>query len=139
MSFDEKSTWIMAVLAAVVPGAYLVAVLGQARNMPVAEIDYVPMMLTAIGVAIVLAVVAHIVVAIASPKEADKRDERDTSINRYGEKVGSDVLYVGVLVALGLAMARLEYFWIANAIYVAFVLSGLTSSAVKMVAYRRGF
>jgi len=121
MSFDEKSTWIMAVLAAVVPGAYLVAVLGQARNvavlgqarnMPVAE--------------------------IASPKEDDKRDERDTS-QSVRRKVGSDVLYVGVLVALGLAMARLEYFWIANAIYVAFVLSGLTSSAVKIVAYRRGF
>ena len=112
MSFDEKSTWIMAVLAAVVPGAYLVAVLGQARNVPVAE--------------------------IASPKEDDKRDERDTS-QSVRRKVGSDVLYVGVLVALGLAMARVEYFWIAHAIFVAFVLSGLTTSAVKIVAYRRGF
>jgi len=139
MSFDEKGTWIYAVLVVVVPGAYGVAILGQAGNTPVAQIDYVPMMLTAIGVTIVLAIVAHILVAIGSPKEADKRDERDTSIDRHGELVGSYVLYVGVLIALGLVMARAEYFWIAHAIFVAFVLSGLTTSAVKIVAYRRGF
>ncbi|MBA3236516.1 MAG: hypothetical protein H0T59_11105 [Chloroflexi bacterium] len=113
MSFDEKGTWILAVLAVVVPGAYGVAILAQARNTQLAQIDYVPMMLTAIGVTIVLAIVAHILVAIGSPKEADKRDERDTSIDRHGELVGSYVLYVGVLVALGLVMARVEYFWIA--------------------------
>lgn len=78
-----------------------------------AQIDYVPMMLTAIGVTIVLAIVANILVAIGSPTEADKRDERDTSIDRHGELV-------------------------AHAIFVAFVLSGLTTSAVKIVAYRRG-
>ena len=139
MSFDEKSTWILGMLAVVVPGAYILAIVGQARNTPVAQIDYVPMMLTAIGVTIVLAIVAHILVAIGSPTEADKRDERDTSIYRHGELVGSYVLYVGVLVALGLVMIRVEYFWIAHAIFVAFVLSGLTTSAVKIVAYRRGF
>jgi uncharacterized BrkB/YihY/UPF0761 family membrane protein len=96
-------------------------------------------MLLTIGVAIALAIVAHIVVAIASPREADKSDERDTNINRFGEYIGSFVLYTGMLVALGLALAEFEQFWIANTIYSTFIAAALTTSAVKIVAYRRGF
>jgi hypothetical protein len=43
-----------------------------------------------------------------------------------------------MLVPFGLAMAEFEYFWIANAIYLAFVVSALTASVVKIAAYRRG-
>ena len=139
MSFEEKSTWIHGVLSAGVSGVYFVNVLGQARNTAVTEIGYQWLMLTAIGIAVVLSIVAHILVAMASPKEANKSDERDTNINRYGEYVGGFVLAIGVLVPLGLAMAEFEHFWIANAIYLAFVLSALTASAVKIVAYRRSF
>jgi hypothetical protein len=139
MSFEEKSTWIFAVIVVIVPGAYLATVFGQLQQTAVTEIAYQAPMLTAIGIAIALAIVAHIVVAIASPKDADKHDERDTNINRYGEYVGSLVLWPGALVALGLALAELEHFWIAHTIYLAFVLSGLVSSVVKILAYRRGF
>jgi hypothetical protein len=41
--------------------------------------------------------------------------------------------------ALVLAMAEADHFWIANAVYLAFVLSALLGSAAKIVAYRRGF
>ena len=142
MSFEEKKTWIYGVLAAVVPGVYFVIVLGQLRSTAITEIAYERPMLTAIGVSIVLSIVLwivlRIVVAMASPKEADKKDERDTNINRFGEYVGSHILGIGAVGALGLAMAQYEHFWIANAIYLAFVLQALTSSAVKLVAYRRG-
>jgi hypothetical protein len=37
-----------------------------------------------------------------------------------------------------LALTESDYFWIANAMYLAFVLSAFTSSVVKVVAYRRG-
>ena len=56
----------------------------------------------------------------------------------WHEYVGGIVLAVGMLVPFGLAMAEFEYFWIANAIYLAFVVSALTASVVKIVAYRRG-
>jgi hypothetical protein len=39
---------------------------------------------------------------------------------------------------LGLTMAGAEHFWIAGAIYGAFVLANVVSSSVKLVAYRRG-
>ena len=35
-------------------------------------------------------------------------------------------------------MAKVEQFWIANALYLAFVLAALASAVVKIVAYRRG-
>lgn len=139
MSFQEKSTWIYCGLTGVVSAVYFVNVLGQARNTAVTEIAYAWQMLIAIGVAVALSVAAHVVVATTSPSEADKSDERDTAIHRYGEYLGSFALAIGVLVPLGLAIAQFEHFWIANAIYLAFVLQALTSSTVKLVAYRRGF
>ena len=139
MSFEEKGTWIYAVISFIVPGVYFATLIGQIQETPVTEIAYQWPMITAIGVAVGLSIVAHMAVAIASPKEADKSDERDTNINRYGEYIGSFAVYAGALAALGLAMAELEHFWIANAIFAGFVLGALTSSAVKLVAYRRGF
>jgi hypothetical protein len=96
-------------------------------------------MLATIGLGIALAIIGHIAAVISSPRDADKSDERDTNINRYGEYVGSFVLYGGMLGALGLALAEFEPFWIANAIYSTFIVAALTTSAVKIVAYRRGF
>ena len=43
---------------------------------------------------------------------------------------------VGVL---ALTMLQYEYFWIANALYLSFVVATLVSSVVKLVAYHRGF
>ncbi|WP_177244928.1 hypothetical protein [Streptosporangium canum] len=48
-------------------------------------------------------------------------------------------LAAGGVVALGLTLAEYGNFWIANALYLAFVLDALASSITKIVAYRRGF
>jgi hypothetical protein len=37
-----------------------------------------------------------------------------------------------------MAMAELPHFWIANVIYLGFVLSAVLGSTLKIVAYRRG-
>jgi hypothetical protein len=139
MSFEERSTWTYAVIAVVVPAVYFAAVLAQLRDTEAAQVAYVRPLLVAIGLAIVLNVVAHIVTAMLWPRDADLKDERDKEINRFGEYVGFYVISIGVLIPFGLAMAEIDQFWIANAIYLAFVLSALASSGVKIVAYRRGF
>ncbi len=87
------------------------------------------------GAVVVAVIVAHIVVGIASPKDIDKKDQRDREIYRHGEYF----VAIGAVAALGLSMAELNHFWIANVIYLAFVLSTLLGSAAKVVAYRRGF
>jgi hypothetical protein len=48
------------------------------------------------------------------------------------------VLAIGAAGALVLTMAGVAHFWIAQALYLAFVLDALVSSIVKIVAYRRG-
>lgn len=46
---------------------------------------------------------------------------------------------MGGVAALLMAMAEWDHFWIANVIYLAFVLSAMLGSVAKIVAYRRGF
>jgi hypothetical protein len=139
MSFEEKNTWIYAVVTVVAFGAYLATILGRAQGAPLTEVPYVGAMLWTIGAAIVASIAGRIVVAVAWPKDADKKDQRDKEIHRFGEYIGQSLVAVGALAALLLAMAEVDYFWIANAVYLAFVLSAVLSSAAKLVAYRRGF
>jgi hypothetical protein len=139
MSAEEKRTWISALVAVVVPVAYLATILSRVPGTDVSRIAYVGPMLTSIGVAIGAAIVLSIVAAMIWPKDADRVDERDREINRRGEYVGFYVMSIAAIVPLILAMAEAEYFWIANALYLAFVLAALISSVVKIVAYRRGW
>jgi len=138
MSFEEKSTWIYAVIAVTLPVAYFATVLGQLPHTAAADIEFQVPLVAAIVAAIVLTIVAHIGIAIAAPDDAGKRDQRDKDINRYGEYVGGIVLGAAVVVPLILALAEADAFWIASTIYLAFVLSAVSGSVVKIVAYRRG-
>ncbi len=139
MSSEEQRTWISAVVGFVVPIAYLATVLAKVPGADVARIGYVGPMLTAIAVGIGAGIVLSIVAAVASPKEGGRTDERDREINRRGEYVGFYVMSIAAIVPLALAMAEVEHFWIAHALYLAFVLAALASAAVKLVAYRRGW
>ena len=53
--------------------------------------------------------------------------------------MGYYVLSAFMLGTLAITMLEYPHFWIANALFAAFVVAGLTSSTVKLVAYRRGF
>lgn len=139
MSYEEKRAWIMAVVTVGAYGVYVTIILGRADGVPLTEVSYVPTLLWTIGAAIVTSIVLNIVVAIASPRDADKKDQRDREIHRFGGYIGQSFLVIGAVAALGMSMAELSYFWIANVIYLASVLSSLLGSATKIVAYRRGF
>ena len=139
MSFEEKSTWIYAVIAVAAPAIYFASVLGQLSHTAATDIAYQIPLVVAIVAAIILTIVAHIVMAIAAPEDAGKRDERDKDINRYGEYLGGIVLSVAAVVPLVLAMLEADQFWIANTIYLALILSAVSGSIGKIVAYRRGF
>jgi len=138
MAFGEKHWWIYAVIVAIVPGIYIVNVLKQISTTAVTEIEYQRPLLTAVGAAIVLAILASIVLEITSPTKAAKRDVRDADISRLGEYVGGIVFAVGMVLPFALAMTEADHFWIANSMYLACVLSALAGTTVKLVAYRRG-
>lgn len=139
MSSEERRSWIYVVVGVGVAAVYFVTVLSKVPGADVARIAYVRPMLVAIGAGIGLGIVANIAAAIASPREAGRTDERDRQIHRLGEYVGFYVMSIAAIVPLALAMAEAAHFWIANALYLAFVLATLASSIAKIVLYRRGF
>jgi hypothetical protein len=139
MAYEEKRAWIMAVVAAGTYVAYLAIILGRAGHMALTEVSYVSTLLWTVGISIVASIVLNIVVAMGSPRGADRKDQRDREIGRFGEHIGQSFVVAGGVAALVMAMARLDYFWIANAIYLAFVLSAILGSVAKIFAYRRGF
>ncbi|WP_139417781.1 hypothetical protein [Agromyces laixinhei] len=139
MSYEEKGTWVYLVVAVVGFTVYVTFVLPPlVGGTPADEIDYVPVMLWTIGGAIVASIVGRIAVEMFSPSDSTKGDVRDREIDRLGERVGGSFVVIGALAALVLAMFRADWFWIANVIYLCFVLSAVVSSITKLVAYRRG-
>jgi hypothetical protein len=140
VSFEEKKAWAFLVIA-IAGFAVYVAVLaagGAFQHSAVAEIDYAPLMLWSIGGAIVAGIVADIVIGIGTPKAARTADQRDREIKALGEHVGQAFIVIGGVAALLLAILRADYFWIANAVYLGFVLSAVLGSIARLVAYRRG-
>jgi hypothetical protein len=139
MSFEEKGVWTFGVVTVLTYVAYVVVVLSRAGTVPLAEVDYVWPMIAAIAVAIIVNIVVVIVISIASPKDAGRKDERDREISRRGDYIGQSMVVIGAVTALLLAMLEVEYFWIANVIYLGFVASALLAATAKIVAYRKGF
>ena len=105
---------------------------------PVAEVPYVPVLLWTAGASIVASIAGRILVETASPSDSRRGDVRDRDIYRFGEYASRWFLVAGAAAALVMAMAKVDYFWIANVIYLGFVLWAVAGSALKLVAYRRG-
>ncbi|MFY1636969.1 hypothetical protein ACN27F_27455 [Solwaraspora sp. WMMB335] len=138
MSYEEKGAGVFLVTTVATFVGYVVVVLRRAGAGPLADAPYVSAMLWAFGVAIVGAMVLRILVEIARPSETHQVDVRDKEINRRGEYVGGLILSVGMVLPLGLTLAEVDHFWIANAIYLVFVVSTSIGAIIKIVAYRRG-
>jgi hypothetical protein len=139
MSLEDMSAWIMGVVAVGSYAVYLAIVLGLPGSTPLTEVSYVAPLLWTVGSSIAVSIALHAVVGISSPRDAGKNDQRDREIYRFGEYIGQSFVVIGGVAALLMAMAELEHFWIANVIYLTFVLSAILGSVAKIVAYRRGF
>ncbi|WP_414940810.1 hypothetical protein [Amycolatopsis sp. cmx-11-51] len=138
MALEEKRAWIMLVVTVCAYAVYLIVVLGRASGALV-EVPYVAPLLWTVGAAIVASIVLHIAASLVSPEDAGRKDQRDREIGRFGEHVGQSFVVIGGVAALVMAMAELDHFWIANTVYLAFVLSSLLGSIAKVAAYRWGF
>lgn len=166
MSTEERATWASALATLVIPGFYFARVLGEARDNPVADIDYQGLLIWNIGILVVTTIVLVILLTIGhaiwihasaevaaaktgqpvdpeqvdrAMKSIDRSDARDKAISRRGDAVTAVVLMTGCLAPLMLAMAEREQFWIAQSLYGALILAGLAGSTAKIIAYRRGF
>ena len=138
MSALEKRAWIRLGTAIAAYATYLVLILIRDDGGQLAEVSYVPALLWTIGGAIVASIMLDILVSIASPRETGRADQRDREIARFGDTVGQSFVVIGGVAALLMALLELPYFWIANAVYLAFVLSAVLGGIARLVAYRRG-
>lgn len=125
MPFAEKSAWVMLILAVTTYAGYGIAVGAGAA--------YVPAMLSASGSSVALSIVAHLLLG------RREKDQRDTEIARFGDYVGHAFVVIGGAAALLMAMRAWEYAWIANALYLGFVLSAAVGAIARICAYRFGF
>jgi hypothetical protein len=139
MAFLEKSNWVVLVVAVGTIAAYGTWALTQGLSKPVAEIGWVQPMIVSIVGFVVANILGMIIVAASNPKEADKSDQRDKEIDRFGERVGNYLIIAGACVALVLAMAAADRFWIGNTIYFAGILAAMGSSVTKIAAYHGPF
>jgi len=139
MSYEEKGQVVYLGVTTTAYAAYLVLILQQLSTTPLNEVNYQPILLATVVVAIVASIVGRIAVEVIRPSDTQREDVRDRDIGRFGEYVAGLVLGIGMVVPFILAIAEADYFWIANAMYLVFVLQAIVGAIIKLVAYRRGF
>jgi len=140
MAVQEQNAWAMLVTGVVAVGVYLTLLLINLDGSSITTVAYQPLMLWTIGGAIVVGIAASIVITIRAnvAGEREKPDQRDREIERFAVSVSQAFLVIGGLAALLMALAEWEWFWIANALYFGFALSGILEGISKVTAYRRG-
>ncbi|MDX8052659.1 hypothetical protein SK571_25015 [Lentzea sp. BCCO 10_0798] len=138
MAFEEKRAWALAVIAIAGYAVYVVLVLNGAAGRPLAEAPYVGALVWTILFGIVAGIVSGIWFGIAARNDGLQADERDREIGRFGDHIGQSFIAIGGVSAMALAIVEAPYFWIANVLYLCFVLSAVLGSAAKIAFYRRG-
>jgi hypothetical protein len=138
MSYEEKGTWVYLVTSAAAYLVYLVIILVRLQSTPAAEVSYGWVLLWTTVASAVAGTVGRTLVETASPSDSRRRDVRDKEIYRFGEYASRWFVVGGAAAAFFMALAKVDYFWIANVIYLGFVLWAVVGSVIKLVAYRRG-
>jgi cytochrome c biogenesis protein CcdA len=139
MSYEERGQWVYLVATTIGYGAYLVLVLGRAGATPLPEVEYQPILLWTIVAAVAGSIIGRIAIEVVRPSESQREDVRDREIGRRGEYVAGLILGIGMVGPFILTLIGADHFWIANAIYLVFVVQAVAGTVIKLVAYRRGF
>jgi hypothetical protein len=137
MSYDERGTWVYLVTSAGAYLVYLAIILARVVSTPVEHVSYVAVLLWTTGASVIASTVGRTLVQTVAP--GDRRsDVRDKEIYRFGEYASRWFVVAGSAAGFAMALARWDYFWIANVIYLGFVLWAVAGSVVKLAAYQRG-
>ncbi|WP_375548444.1 hypothetical protein ABWI01_12285 [Oceanicaulis alexandrii] len=138
MSFQEKSNLVMTVIMVLVFGGYF-GDLGVAVIRGEAEPSQLGMPFIGLTAAIIFySIIAHIIVAVWSPDEAEDADERDKFIEMRADARSGYVLGAGAILALNLAWLGFDVYWVAH-----MVLAGLAGAEIfkgvqRAIDYRVG-
>jgi len=111
---------------------------GRLHGTPAAEVSYAWVLLWTTIASVVASTVGRALVETVRPSDSRRPDVRDKEIYRFGEYASRWCVVGGAAAGFVLALARVDYFWIANVLYLGFVLWAVAGSVVKLFAYRRG-
>ncbi|GIJ76750.1 hypothetical protein SAMN05443287_104302 [Micromonospora phaseoli] len=138
MTHEEKRAWIMLVVSVVAYTGYAAVLLSRTDGGSLTATPYAAALLWTVGGAIVASILAEIGMGVLNPRASRVTDARDREIGRLGDHVGQAFVVIGAVSAMLMALAQWHWFWIANVIYLCFVLSAVVGSLAKVIAYRRG-
>ena len=142
MVYEERNIWSSLIVSILGMTVYVIVTLQAAGGGPVAEVDWVPIMLWTIGASIVGAIVVSILwgmlAGMRDPEGVGKSDQRDRDIARMGGRVGQAFMVAAGLGVIVLCAFEVDWFWIANTMYFGFALSTIIGSIASVIAYRRG-
>ena len=138
MSYEEKGVWAYLLSSAGAYIAYLAIVVPRLFHTPAAQVSYlVPLLVTTVA-SVFISTVVRSVLEVARPSDSSKADVRDREIARFGEHASRWCVVGGAAAGFFMAFRHWDYFWIANVIYLGFVLWAVVGSVLRLVAYRRG-
>lgn len=142
MVYEERNIWSSLLVSVVGVAVYVVLVLVAAGGGPLADVDWVPLMLwTIVGsivVAIVVSILWGILAGMRDPDGVGRSDQRDRDIAHMSTRVGQAFLVVAGLGVLVLCAFEADWFWIANTMFFGFALSSIVGGVASVIAYRRG-
>jgi hypothetical protein len=137
VTHEEKRAWIRLVVAVLGYSAYVALIVIRLDGRPLPDVPYAGVLLWTVGAAILASIVAEVGMAIVLPGASRVTDVRDREIGRLGDHVGQSFVVIGAVAAMLMAMAGWDQFWIANVIYLCFVLSAILGGITKVIVYRR--
>jgi hypothetical protein len=138
VSYEEKGTWAYLLAVAGSYAVYVVIIVGRLATAPVSQVHYAATLLWTTLASTAASVAIRTAIETMRPSESRRRDVRDREIGRFGEYASRWFVVLAAGAAMLMAMAKWDYFWIANVIYLGFVFWAVVGSVLKLVAYRRG-
>ncbi|WP_203582397.1 hypothetical protein [Microbacterium hibisci] len=142
MVYEERNAWASLIVSVIGVSVYVVLVLQQAGGGPLADVDWVPLMLWTIGAGIVGGIVISIawgiVAGMHDPDGVGKSDQRDRDIADMSTRVGQAFMVIAGLGVIVLCAFEADWFWIANTMFFGFALSSIIGGVASVIAYRRG-
>ena len=139
MAHQEKRAWTMLVVSTVVYAVYVAVILNRAGGHQLTATPYAAALLWTAGAGVVATMVIDMSLGMANPRGSRLKDARDREIGRVGDYTGQSFVIIGATAAMLMAMAGWDRFWIANVIYLCFILSAILGSVTKIIAYRTSF
>jgi hypothetical protein len=138
MAYEEKGVWTQLFSSAGAYIAYLAIVVPRLFHTPAAHVSYLlPLLVTTLA-SVFIATVVRSALEVARPSDSSKADVRDRDIARFGEHASRWCVVGGAAAGFGMALGHWDYFWIANVIYLGFVLWAVVGSVLRLVAYHQG-